>query len=217
MRLHIKKRYLKRLLVIFTILISFIIILVLFIIRPFSTGNPPSIPKGWGYNHVLSFKGERANPKPISIPDNPKNPFLANTNSSTMHVDSYASDAHPYGGPLGINPQVISYAHGAFGGECASVTFDKKGNILAVFGSFKEFALLLISPTDLKTLARISLPGRKSNKTLNIRKIMSDTSGGAYFFLDNQDRVVLVDANQELKIIAQKWEGDNVHFEIVKK
>jgi hypothetical protein len=192
-------------------LIFLFIAFILFVFRPFSLGNNQAIPYGWGYKMVSSFKGSPAVPRPVSLPKNNNNPHLAHTNSATMHVDSYASGAHSLGGPLGICPHVMSYAHGSFGGECACVTFDSKGNIVAVFGSFKEFALLLLSPDDLKTLAKISLPQRKSNRSLSIRRIMNDTSGGAYFFLDNKDRAVLVDANNDLKIIAQVWEEDHVH------
>ncbi|TSA26920.1 hypothetical protein D4R71_03035 [bacterium] len=210
-------KWIKKLLFFVIILLILFIALLIFIFRPYSFGDPPRIPKGWGYKLAKVFKGSQAVPKPILISNKIDHPYLANTNSSTMHVDSYASDAHPLGGPLGKNPKVQSFAQGAFAGECACVTFDSRGNIVAVFGSFKEFALLLISPDNLKTLAKISLPARKSNKSLNIRRIMNDTSGGAYFFLDNKDRAVLVDANQYLKIIAQSWDGDHVHFEIVKK
>lgn len=193
------------------------IVFILFVFRPFSQGNNQAIPYGWGYKRVSSFKGSPAVPAPVSLPTNKRNPHLANTNSATMHVDSYASGAHPLGGPLGIRPYVLSYAHRRFGGECACVTFDSKGNIVAVFGSFKEFTLLLLSPDDLKTLAKISLLQRKSNRSLSIRRIMNDTSGGAYFFLDEKDRAVLVDANNVLKIIAQVWEDDHVHFTVVQE
>lgn len=210
-------KWVKRFLFSVIILILLFIAFVIFVFRPYSFGNPPRIPKGWGYNLAKPFKGSEAIPKPILIANTTNHPYLANTNSSTMHVDAYASDAHPFGGPLGKDPKIQSYAHSAFGGECACITFDSRANIVAVFGSFKEFALLLISPDNLKTLAKISLPARKSNKSLNIRRIMNDTSGGAYFFLDNKDRAVLVDANQDLKIIAQIWDGHHVHFEVVKK
>jgi len=140
------------------------------------------------------------------------------TNSNNMHADSYASDVHVKGGLLGRKPEVISYAHGKrFGGECACVTFDSTGNIVAVCATFKEFSLLLISPDNMKPIARLKLPQRASNKSFNLRKIMSDTSGGAYFFLDEKDRAVLVDANQDLKVVGQRWDKDKPYFEIEKQ
>ncbi len=199
------------------ILLIIAVALVVFIFRPYSYGDTPEIPTGWGYKFAQQYKGSKATPKPITDEYVISHPYLANTSSSTMHVNAYNSDVHPLGGPLGINPIIQSYAHGTFAGESASVTFDSNGNIVSVFGSFKEFTLVLISPVNFEILAKISLPARKSNKTFNIRKIMKDTSGGAYFFLDNFDRAVLVDANQELNIISQVWDGNEVHFEIEKK
>lgn len=186
-----------------------------FVFRPYMVGNPPQIPSGWGQRIAPQYVGKPAVPHPITTTAIPKNPFLAQGNSSTMHVDSYASDVHPRGGPLGVNPSVTSYAHAALGGECACVTFDSRGNIVAVCATFKEFNLMLLRPDTLQPLAKMTLPPRASSKGLNIRKIMSDTSGGAYFFLDNEDRAVLVDAKQHLRVIAQHWDGASVEFQTV--
>lgn len=127
-----------------------------------------------------------------------------------MHVDAFASDVHTIGGPLGIKPVLNSYAHGRIGGECATVTFDSRGNIVAVCATFRKFSLLVISPDSLRPIAELALPPRASNRSLNLRKIMLDTSGGAYFFLDDRDRAVLVDAAQRLRIISQQWSGETV-------
>jgi len=189
---------------------------VIFVFRPYSSGTPPAIPQGWGFGSVQKFIGTPARPEPVAAPTVPLNPHLARGNSSNMHVDSYASDAHPSGGPLGIHPVVRTYAHGSVGGECACVTFDSRGNIVAVCATFKEFSLMLLSPRDLRPLTRLPLPPRESNKSMNLRKIMSDTSGGAYFFLDAQDRAVLVDAKQHLKVVAQRWSGDVPAFHVEK-
>lgn len=163
------------------------------------------------------YRGEPGESKPIAGAPIPQHPFLADTNANTMHADAYASSVHPLGGPLGVDPQIRSYAHGSFGGECATVTFDRRGNIFAVCATLSEFALLLIRPEDLKPLGRMSLPQRESNKSLNLRRIMSDTSGGAYFFLDHRDRAVLVDAHQSLKVVGQRWQDGEPTFTVEKQ
>ncbi|MEW8089536.1 MAG: hypothetical protein AB2784_07900 [Candidatus Thiodiazotropha endolucinida] len=188
-----------------------------FIFRPYSIGTPPAIPKGWGYGFSPYFLGDPATPNPIAEIAPPSHPYLSETGSNNMHVDSYASDVHSRGGPLGIDPTVASYAHGPIGGECASVTFDSNKHIVAVCATFKEFSLVLLDPKTLAPLAKYSLPPRASNKSLNLRKIMSDTSGGAYFYLDNSDKAVLVDAMQKLKVIGQKWKDDKVEFMLHKE
>jgi len=209
-----RKRWVRILILSFVVAIVGVFGGIVFIFRPYSIGNPPRIPQGWGWRNAEKFRGDPTEAKPISIPAPPQNPYLAKTNSNNMHVDSFASDVHLKGGLLGRNPQVTSYAHGRFGGECACVTFDSKGNIVAICATFKEFSLLLISPENLQPIARLKLPPRASNWSLNLRKIMSDTSGGAYFFLDNKDRAILVDANQNLKVIGQRWDKDKPYFEI---
>jgi hypothetical protein len=214
MKFFRKKNPFKLIFISFLLLILGSSALVVFIFRPYSFGAPPSIPMGWGDSFATKFKGQSVKPKPLNKTGIPKHPFLADTNASNMHSDGFASDVHLLGGLLGVNPKVKSYAHGSFGGECASITFDSRGNIVAVCATFKEFSLVLMSPKDLIPLAQMHLPPRKSNESLDLEKIMSDTSGGAYFFLDNQDRAVLVDANQRLKIIRQDRNNNQTNFVI---
>lgn len=180
-----------------------------FVFRPNFT-NSKEIPNGWGRSRQTVYYGKPAVARPLGTVSIPAHPFLATSNSSNMHVDAFASDVHPKGGPLGRNMRVRTYAHGRIGGECATVTFDSRGNIVAVCATFRKFSLLVISPETMRPLAEFRLPPRESNKSLNIRKIMLDTSGGAYFFLDNHDHAVLVDANQQLRVIGQRWSGERV-------
>jgi hypothetical protein len=217
MWLKVRKRWIR-----IALLVILMIVLaagggIVFIFRPYSFGNPPRIPQGWGWRYAPKFKGYPAIAKQLDVQVPPCNPNLARTASSNMHVDTYASDAHIKGGPLGRNPRIQTYAHGRFGGECACVTFDSKGNIVAVCATFKEFSLLLMCPETLEPMARLNLPPRASNKSLNLRKIMTDTSGGAYFFLDAKDRAVLVDAKQDLTVVGQRWSGGIPRFEIEEK
>lgn len=185
-------------------------LLFVFIFRPFSPDD--SIPQGWGYSRMPVFRGSPASLNPLRGYSVPAHPFLADTNANNMHVDSYVSDVHPAGGPVGNEPKVSSYAHGAVGGECASVTFDSRDNIVAVCATFKNFSLLLIDPKTLRPLTEMLLPPRASSKTFNLRKIMTDTSGGAYFYLDNRDRAVLVNAHQHLLIVGQDWSEGRPRF-----
>lgn len=190
------------------------LLLTVFVFRPYSMGSASEIPSGWGSRMAARYRGQPAWSNPIEGALIPQHPFLARTNANNMHADGYASGVHPRGGPLGRNPQVESYAHSRFGGECASVTFDSRGNIVAVCATLSDFSLLLIRRDDLTPLARMGLPQRESNKSLNLRRIMSDTSGGAYFFLDHKDRAVLVDAEQTLKVIGQQWQDGVPSFTV---
>ncbi len=177
-----------------------VLLAVWFTLRPYSFDG--EIPQGAGYGSQVRFSGGAHAPRAVEAPRPPQHPFLAATPSSGMHGDGYNSGTHPVTGPLGRAMIVQSHAMAAFGGECATIAFDSRGRVVAVCATFLKFMVAVFDPATLRPLATFDLPGRASSRTLNLRKIMTDTSGGAYFFLDNRDRAVLVDADQRLRIIA---------------
>lgn len=97
-------------------------------------------------------------------------------------------------------------------GECATATFDAAGRLITVCGTFTGFLLKLLDPRTLDTLAEYKLPQRSSTveaiTRLDFGKIFKDTSGGAYFYLDDQDRVVLADSRQHVLRIAHRQDAD---------
>lgn len=100
----------------------------------------------------------------------------------------------------------------ALGGECATVTFDKDGRIVTVCGTFTGFLVKLLDPRTLETLAEYKLPQRPSTveaiTRLDFSKIFKDTSGGAYSYLDNEDRLVLADSRQHIVRLAHEQSAD---------
>jgi hypothetical protein len=171
-----------------------------------SPPDPRPVPDWWGRDLVPAFVGEPAEARPLDVAPLPQHPHLAPNGRAQMHGDGYASGTHPFAAPLGRDPVVRSHARAPIGGECAAVTFDSRGRIVTVCASFSEFTLVVLDPTNLAELARLDLPQRPSTLaailTLDLGRITSDTSGGAYFFMDPGDRVVLVDAARRLRRIA---------------
>jgi len=55
-------------------------------------------------------------------------------------------------------------------------------------------------PRTWRELAHYRLPPRPSTRTLSIRRITSDTSGGVYFTVDERDRAVLGTAARRLEV-----------------
>lgn len=129
-----------------------------------------------------------------------------------MHVDSFTTNAYPYAGPLGHATEVSSRSMGFLGGECPTINFDKQGRIITVCVKWRTPSLFVLDPKTLRVLARHELPARKT-PLLRIRKIMDDTSGGAYFYLDNRDRAVVGTAAGTIEIVAVKGTGDDLRFE----
>ena len=146
---------------------------------------------------------------------------MSDHGGNNMHGDSFASGTYAASGPLGRHPTVLSASFGAFGGLCAAVTFDAQGRIRTVCGSLHGFELRLLDPIDLTELTSLELPQRPSTLqailTFDPSKIFTDTSGGAYFYLDQHDRVVLVDAEQRLRVIALLEDSGAPRFVDVKE
>ncbi|MFB9517257.1 hypothetical protein [Streptomyces purpureus] len=170
------------------------------------------IPKAPGHRLVDAYRGAPAIPRPVPADAPPQHPHLAPNGRSGMHADAAGSGTHPYSGPLGRDPAVTSAQIAPVGGECATATFDSAGRLLTVCGTFTGFLLKLLDPRTLDTLAEYKLPQRSSTveavTRLDFSKIFKDTSGGAYFYLDDRDRVVLADSRQHVLRIAHNQGAD---------
>lgn len=131
----------------------------------------------------------------------PDNPYMSSVGANSMHGDSYASDTHPWAGPTGKNP-TVTYAGKS---PCAGMGVTREGLLLLQCGGAQNFTFRLVDPDTLKDLATYSLPPRPSTleavKRADPDVIYSDSSG-AYFYLDNNDRVVVADAAQHIQRIA---------------
>ncbi|MGH4030065.1 hypothetical protein ACQB60_14135 [Actinomycetota bacterium Odt1-20B] len=170
------------------------------------------IPKAPGHRLVEQYAGAPVTAAPVPGPTPPQHPYLAANGRSGMHADAAGSGTYPWNGPLGKKPKVSSEKMAALGGECATVTFDRAGRIVTVCGTFTGFLVKLLDPTSLKTLAEYKLPQRPSTveaiTRLDFSKIFKDTSGGAYSYLDNEDRLVLADSRQHIVRLAHEQAAD---------
>ncbi|HEX6239529.1 MAG TPA: hypothetical protein VFZ61_01495, partial [Polyangiales bacterium] len=142
-------------------------------------------------------------PAPLAPPQADAHPFMAAHGASSMHVDSFTTNAYAYAGPLGRAPQVSSRSMGFIGGECPTINFDRHGRIITVCVRGRTPKLMLLDPDTLAVKARYDLP-RRGTSILRVRKAMSDTSGGAYFYLDQHDRAVVGTSAGTIQIIALK-------------
>ncbi|QIB42142.1 hypothetical protein [Streptomyces aureoverticillatus] len=170
------------------------------------------IPKAPGHRLVEQYAGAPAPARPVPGDPPPQHPHLAANGRSGMHADAAGSGTYPWNGPLGNKPQVTSEKMAALGGECATVTFDRDGRIVTVCGTFTGFLVKLLDPRTLRTLAEYKLPQRPSTveaiTRLDFSKIFKDTSGGAYSYLDDKDRLVLADSRQHVVRLAHEQAAD---------
>lgn len=136
-------------------------------------------------------------------------PWLAAVGNGTMHGDGFQSDVHPASGPMGPAYQVRSRRAGnGMIRQCATFVYRSDGKPIAMCGGLTGFRLVLLDPDSLEMLASYELPMRPSTFQALVKRdlsvVMNDTSGGAYLFLDNRDRVVLADSNQVIQRIATR-------------
>jgi hypothetical protein len=139
-------------------------------------------------------------------------PFLA-FEGGGLHGNAYNSDVHVTGGPLGNDLQVTTRRMSPLpGGVCPTITFTSDGLIVAMCASIAGFEIDLFEPRTLELLATHKLPTRPSTFQAlvkwNLDLIFLDTSGGSYFYLDNEDRAVLADADQRIQRIAHRQNAE---------
>lgn len=141
---------------------------------------------------VPGFVGSPAEPAPIEALAIPQNPFMAGNGKGSTHNDAYMSDTYQWSGPLGHDPEVVSSYLGAY---CGTLTSDSAGRIitLSVAGAGTTI-LWLLDPITLAPLAYLNLPAKPV--------ALGDLPAGAYFYLDERDRVVLPTADRMIWIVA---------------
>jgi hypothetical protein len=149
-----------------------------------------------GPNSLPAFVGKPAKPSPVFAPDPPRHPHMAPNGRSNIHDDAYMTDTYQGAGPLGngITRTSTLLAH-----ECASLTFDAKNRIVAICVGLEAPVLEMFDPTTLESLASMPLPPRQGVST----GVFTDFSGGGYFYLDDQDRVVVPTNNRHIYVIAE--------------
>jgi len=141
-----------------------------------------------------------------AIPTPPifQNPFMALNNFSEIHLNSYQTDTASVKGPASAAGQSVQQGFiGPPTGIAGTIAFNSSGQILTIWtgseltssGVVNAVKLRLIDPVTLKVLAEQNLPNRPSARGVSF-------AGGGYFYLDNQDRVVLVNSDQQIQIYA---------------
>ncbi|HEV7193524.1 MAG TPA: hypothetical protein VGN35_09985 [Jatrophihabitantaceae bacterium] len=155
------------------------------------------IPSTPGPLLVPSYIGAPATADPIASFTVPQNPHLAPNPISNIHNDAYGTNSYPGPGPIGHSPRVSSAFYGLQ--ECATSAFDAAGRIVGLCPALRGSSLLLIDPVTLDRLASFPLPPRHVKAGSNP---LTDLCGGAYFYLDNQNRAVVDTTARTIEVVA---------------
>src|SRR3954453_7214675 len=155
-----------------------------------NTGPAPSTP---------SFIGHAATAHPVSgVMPAWQDPFMALNPRNSVHNDAWQTDVYTqFPGPLGKRPQTLSTS---IGRTCITLTFDSKGRLIGSCTNLTDGpGLYLLDPQTLDTLAFLQLPYVPPPAGANPA---TNTTGGAYFYLDHKDRVVLAASNRQILVVG---------------
>ena len=137
-------------------------------------------------------------PKPIVSPALYQNPYMAPNDFSEIHFNAYQTDTCTVKGPAtSPNPTIQQAFINPPDGIAATIAFDSTGRIITIRVTSTPSdpgatELLLIDPKSLDVLAETKLPSRGKSHGLSF--------AGGYFYLDQQERVVCVTADQSIQI-----------------
>lgn len=151
--------------------------------------------------------------EPIAHVEIPQHPFMAANGGNNMHCDSSISDAYEASGPLGVNAEVSSRTQG-FGGY-GTITYDKRGRLVAVYSNGRGFELELMDAYSLQELASHPLPPRPWYWLFQGIWPWQYIGAGMYFILDEQDRAIVPTTKNTIQVI-QTPDGDG-DFELVRE
>src|SRR4051795_404527 len=168
-----------------------------------NTGPAPSTPP---------YIGHAATAHPVGgVAPAWQDPFMALNPRNSVHNDAWQTDVYTqFPGPLGKSPQTLSTS---IGRTCITLTFDSKGRLIGSCTNLTDGpGLYLLDPLTLDTLAFMQLPYVPPPAGTNPA---TNTTGGAYFFLDNKDRVTVAAANRHILRVKVDDSGSEPAFKQV--
>ena len=131
---------------------------------------------------------EVSNSTEMAPPD--QNPGMANNPYSSIHNDSWQTDAYfqPAPDPTGSSVETLFT-----GGDCATMTWDSQGRLVTLCNSLLTVVAFVIDPDTLTVLGRQQVGTRSPSLT--------DFGGGGYFFLDNDDNIVFTTSDGTVRVL----------------
>ena len=135
------------------------------------------------------------------------NPFLGPAGAATMHCDAQASDATPLSGPgLPTNGRQWRIKKIGLGGACPTILSGEDGIIQILCTKVLSSSLVGLQP-NVTTMS----PDGTILEDLNLPK--GALLGGVYAYVDNENRMVLVDGTSTLIRIAHDPDGRNLRID----
>jgi len=121
----------------------------------------------------------------------PANPYMGPPGTATMHANAASSDTTMNPGP---GSGAVSILNQNFDAVFPTILMGTDGMIVSVATKWSDQTpyVYLLNPTTLESLATMKL----------VKSATSDLAGGIYSYLDNENRLVLVNADGNLQRIS---------------
>lgn len=162
---------------------------------------------------TLSISATAQGPLSTQYPP-PPHPYMFNDGANSMHVNSYQTDTHQFKGPEGRGTTIKSFEYSKVMGLCASFLTDSRGHLITVCSKATHIDLFVLDPKTFKVLAKYPLPPRPKTLlaifTLQMDQLFKDTSGGSYFYLDHEDKIIVPVSSREIWVIEQTYAGSQL-------
>ena len=132
---------------------------------------------------VPQVQGDATGGQPMAGAPAPRNPALAPGEWATIHNDSWMTDA--YSAALLPDPAASDVTSFFAGGDCASLLWNDRGEVVAVCVSPTEVRAYVLNARTLAPLAERRLAAREL-----AADALTNFSGGGYAVLDAEQRLV---------------------------
>lgn len=160
---------------------------------------------------LLDFSGKAFKATPVAGASKaPQNPFMAKNQKSNIHNDTWMTGTYTWPGPLGRN--LVTNSGSAANGVCSTIAFDSHGDIVTVcVSTIAAPQARIVDPDTLEVIDTYDLPNADP---VGNTPAYQNFSAGGYFYLDNQDRLVIPTRDNHIYVLGQTPDGSQ--FQLVK-
>lgn len=127
------------------------------------------------------------------------NPDVGLDGAATMHSDTYSSDTTPLAGPLGNESSLVKSKSVPLAAACPTSLIRSDGHPLVLCTNMFGMnpVVHLLNKDNGRSMAKLNLPA-------------GSLLGGVYAYIDNQDRLVMVDGQHNLVRIKAVWDTSQI-------
>lgn len=163
--------------------------------------------------------------KPVDYTREEPHPLMLINGTNSMHNDAYNSDVHEDAGPVTQNTKLQKFKYSGIVGLCPTFSFltlsSGEQALITVCVKALQTTLYLMEPSTFKTIAKYALPKRQgvvlAGVTFQFEQMLKDTSGGAYFYINNKKEIVVPTADRTILTIALDESQKTTSFKLKQK